>query len=331
MPPNLRYASINAEVVNIRYRAPASYQSRPAHPPSPAAIKAALARAAAQVSGEDSWVKMLKGVTWSTYSITRPFSLATYLVSMLQPLDHRAKSVKVKPDEVKLVASLYERYGIRVSNVGKKPDKKGQITVMVVCTADPSILTRLTERVLKERKELELPAPNIEEKKLLGSAFKKPSNVFPVGEFLGGELKLVVIFDARRVPDDLVVKSLLGLNLLGDNDSIVVPKPSTLMIGDTEEVRVNGDPVVTRYVFRLCDALPTKGSWLLAKLPTKVKPKGFRDVVRVVRPVFEEVVIPAKRFGQVLSPHKVEARVRGGAALRLGEGDLIIAPAEVIR
>ncbi len=251
MPPNLRYASVSAEVICARYRTPVSYQSRPPHPPSPAAVKAAVARAAAQVSGEEGWAKLINGSLWGTYSITKPLPAATYLVSRLQPPDLR---------------------------------KKGG----------------------------------------------KPSNVFPVGEYLGGELRLALIFDASTVPESLVIKSLLGTYILGDNDSIVVPKPSTLRVGEAREVHAN-DVVVTRYVFRLGDASPIEGFWLLAKLPTMIKPKDFRGTIRVERPGFEEVIIPAKRFGQVLRPHEVRARVTGGAVLEVGGGDLIIVPGEVIR
>ncbi len=265
MPPNLRYASVSAEVVNIRYRAPASYQSRPAHPPSPAAVKAAMARAAANTHGEEGWRALLKSVAWATYSIVEPLSTATYLVSRLQPPEQRKK--------------------------GKE-----------VASADPT-----------------------------KGKFKKPSNVFPVGEFLSGELKVVAVFKVGAVPEDLVAKSLLGLNLLGDNDSIVVPKPSTLVVKDIEKVRVDDGAVTTRYVFRLRDASPIAGSWLLAKLPARVKPENFRGTIRVKRLGFEEVVIPAKRFGQVLSPNGVRVRVTEGAVLELGEGDFIIVPSEVVR
>ncbi len=264
MPPNLRYASVSAEVVCARYKTPVSYQSRPPHPPSPAAVKAAVARAAAQVSGEEGWAKLINGSLWGTYSIAKPLPAATYLVSRLQPPNLRRK--------------------------GKE-----------VASADPA-----------------------------KDGFKKPSNVFPVGEYLGGELRLALIFDASTVPESLVIKSLLGTYLLGDNDSIVVPKPSTLRVGEAREVHAN-DVVVTRYVFRLGDASPIEGFWLLAKLPTMIKPKDFRGTIRVERPGFEEVIIPARRFGQALTPHEVRARVTGGAVLEVGGGDLIIVPGEVIR
>lgn len=263
MAPNLRYASVRAEVVSLRYRAPASYQSRPAHPPSPAAIKAALARAAAQVGGEGAWRDLMGGVVWCTYSIVKPLSTATYLVSRLQPLEQRKKDGEV-------------------------------------ASADPT-----------------------------KGKFKKPSNVFPVGEYVGGELKLITFFNAGAAPEDLIIKSLLGLSILGDNDSLVVPKPTTLAVGGVKSVEVK-DAVPTRYAFRLRDASPVEGSWLLAKLPTIVKPKEFRGAQRVRRE-FDEVIIPAKKLGQLLTPGEVRARVEGGAVLELEGGELTIIPKEVVR
>ncbi len=263
MARHLRYASIEAEVVNVRYRTPASYQSRPAHPPSPAAVKAAIARAAAQIGGEEAWMGIISGVVWGTYSILKPFSSVTYLVSRLQPPEQRKRSKQKR-----------------------------------IASADPA-----------------------------KQGFKKPSNVFPVGEYLSGEFRIVAIYDAGKVPDELVVKSLLGLNILGDNDSIVTPKPSTLRSGS---VNVAGGSEVgvatTSYVFRLRDATPTKGSWLLAKLPTVIRPRGFREVVRLERPVFEEVVIPAKRLGQVLFPQEVIVRLSKGIAVTLGDEGYVILP-----
>lgn len=265
MPARLRYASVTAEVVCMRYRAPASYQSRPPHPPSPAAVRGALARAAAEVGGERAWLAILKGRAWCTYTIVEPLSGTTLLTSRLLPPEQR----KVK--------------GLGVASAD--PVKKG---------------------------------------------FRRPSNVFPVGEYLGGTLRLTVVYDPGTVPEELVIKSLLGVRVLGDNDSLVSPKATTLDTGQAHILEAgSGGAVVTNHVFRLRDASPVEGSWILAKLPTELGPRELRDAVRVERHVFEDVVIPARRLGEVLEACSVRARLAGGVAVRAG-GDALIVPAGVV-
>lgn len=242
----LRYAKVNVKVVNIRYRAPATYQSRPPSPPSPAAITGALAKAASMNFGEGAWIQVMEGIIHSTYRIVKPLTTVTYLMRRNLPPEQRVKN-------------------------------KG------VASADPS-------------------RPN----------YKKPDNVFTIGELISGELELLVIFNNSLVPTEVIKTSLLSINVLGDNDSLVTPLPTTYRGGPVKYV--NESEVSTPYVFSLDKALPKEGSWIVINLPTRLKPSkgGIKSVNRVIRE-YGEVVIPTEKRGAVLKPSEVKAVVRGRA------------------
>ena len=278
LPTDLLYASVNLDVVTVRYRTPASYQSRPPYPPSQAALKAALARAAAQIGGRETWESVLKGVVWCSYSILRPFSSAIYLVSRIQPPEQRERNIKIELKEE--VARLRLPY---------RPVKKGD-KIKVSTSPDPA-----------------------------SPYYKKPSNVFPVGEFLTGSLNVVFFFNPQQIGEDLIRRSLLGVILLGDNDSLVTPAPSSLRVGRPHLSEVlREDHVITSYVFSMKDAVPVEGGWLLAKLPADVGPKEFTGPIRVVRKGFDDVVIPARKEGDLVIGAEVKAKVKAGRIASVG-------------
>ncbi len=276
----LKYAKVRAKVVNIRYRAPATYQSRPPSPPSPASIAGALAKVASITFGEGAWRDVLRGIKFATYRIVEPLTTVTYLMRRNLPPEQRKREVRKE-----LLSNSLS------SNPRRKSRRKGkEDKVNVAASADPSKPT-----------------------------YKKPDNVFPVGELITGELELLIIYDDSVVSPEVIKYSLLGTNVLGDNDSLITPLPTTYSEGD---LRTEGtyEEVVTPYLFELRAASPTSGSYIIMRLPTKALPAkgGVKSVIKVSRE-FSEVVIPTEREGSIFKPSRVGAKVRGRAYLIDGE------------
>ena len=252
--------------------------------------------------------------------VREPLSHNICLVSRLKPPSQREANLSLKAlskelgegiksaDLVTKQILLLRRHGL-IPIIKKERKGKSKETIAYIRSADP----------------------------VKGVFSGKPTNVFPVGEFINGSLTLTVFFNASVVSEPLIVRSLLGTLLLGDNDSIVIPKPVTLSTG-TPELKVlkplEGADIRTPFVFRWDDAVPVKGNYLIARLPANVRPLSFRGTVRVSREGFSIIVIPAERSGHTLKPSTVNARLtERGVAARIGlhgTSTYVILPREAV-